>query len=64
MQPVERLCYRPSEVAEALGISRSRCYELLAAGVIPSLRLGNSIRVSATALREFVDQQQTQAKSA
>jgi prophage regulatory protein len=54
---VERLLLRPNEVAESLGISRSRAYELIAAGDIPSVRLGTSIRVSTEALREWVANQ-------
>ncbi len=42
------------EVAEILRISRSRAYELVRQGVIPSTRLGRQIRVEETALREFV----------
>jgi excisionase family DNA binding protein len=42
---VERLLLRPSEAAIALGVSRSKCYELIASGAIPSLRVGSSVRI-------------------
>ena len=51
---MERLLVRPEEAAEVLGISRARLYELLAAGVIPSIRVGRSRRVPADALRAWV----------
>jgi excisionase family DNA binding protein len=55
---VERLAYRPAEAAEALGISRSKLYELLAASDpsvrLPSFKLGHSIRIPADALREWL----------
>ena len=44
-----------SEVAEALRIGRSRCYELIRTGEIPSLHLGRSVRVPLTQLRARID---------
>jgi excisionase family DNA binding protein len=55
---MEKLMLRPMEVAEAIGCGRSKIYALLAAGVLPSVRLGGrSVRVPARALREWVDKQ-------
>ena len=51
---MEQLLLRPNEVADALGISRSRAYELISTGEIPSVRLGTSIRVKADSLRDWV----------
>ena len=34
---------RPVEAAEAIGISRSKIYELLASGELPCLRIGASV---------------------
>jgi excisionase family DNA binding protein len=48
------LLLRVSEAARQLSISRSRAYELVSAGVIPSVRLGASVRVPALALERFV----------
>ena len=39
----ERLLLRPNEVAQLLGIGRSKTYEMLAAGIIPSVRIGASV---------------------
>jgi excisionase family DNA binding protein len=50
----DRLALRPARVAEVLEISRSKTYELIAAGDIPSIRLGASIRVPVDALREWL----------
>ncbi len=43
---------RVSEAAKFLSFSRSTTYELIEQGVIPSLRLGKSIRVPVDALQE------------
>ena len=53
----ERLAYRVSEAAERLGISRSKAYELIAAGKLPSIKIGGSVRVPAEALKEWIAQQ-------
>lgn len=54
-QMTERLLLRPAEVAESIGVSRARAYELIAAGEIPSVKIGTSIRVSVQALRAWID---------
>jgi excisionase family DNA binding protein len=40
------------EAAEALAISRSKLYELLASGAIDSIRIGGSRRIPLAALEE------------
>ena len=50
----ERLMLRPSEAADAMGVSRSKAYELIANGEIPSVRLGGCIRVPVEALKEWI----------
>ena len=52
----ERLMLRPSEAAEAIGVSRSKAYELIAAGEIPSVTVGGCKRVPVDALRQWIDQ--------
>jgi excisionase family DNA binding protein len=53
----DKLLLRMPEVAERLSISRSRAYELAAAGRLPGvIRLGKSIRVSAKRLDEWIEQ--------
>jgi excisionase family DNA binding protein len=41
-------------VAEALGVSRKRCYELARTGIIPSVRLGRQIRFVPAAVNTFI----------
>ena len=53
----EKLLLKVSEAAEALGISRSHCYELIQSGRLPTIRLGASVRVPACWLRQFVEEQ-------
>lgn len=53
----ERLALRPAEVAQALGIGRSKAYELIASGVIPSIRIGSCIRIPTDALRLWIRDQ-------
>jgi excisionase family DNA binding protein len=63
----DRMLYRPTEAADAIGVSRARAYELIAAGVIPSIRIGGSIRVPVESLREWINSQlqtQTERRSA
>ena len=43
-----RLLLRPAEVAESLGIGRSKVYELISSGQLPSIRIGGSLRVPTT----------------
>ncbi len=54
---VDRLLLRPTEAAEAIGIGRSKVYELLASGELPSIRIGGSVRVPVDALRAWIDRQ-------
>lgn len=48
------LLLRPEEAAEALGVSRSRLFELLAAGTIASVHIGRSRRIPRAALDDYV----------
>ncbi len=58
---MEKLLLRPTEVAEAIGLGRSKTYELIASGTLPSITIGKSRRVPAEALRAWVAEQQTKA---
>lgn len=51
---MERLAYRPTEVAAVIGLSRSKVYELIARGEIPSIRLGGKILVPAESVRRVI----------
>jgi excisionase family DNA binding protein len=54
---MERLLLRPVEAAEMIGVGRSKVYELLASGHLPSIRIGGSVRVPVDALRAWIDRQ-------
>jgi excisionase family DNA binding protein len=58
---VEKLLLRPMEAAESIAVSKSKIYELLASGSIPSVRIGKSIRIPREELKKWVDSQLTQA---
>jgi excisionase family DNA binding protein len=49
-----RLLLTVPEAAEALAISRSKFYELLARGAIASIRIDGSRRIPLTALDDYV----------
>ncbi len=51
---VEKLLLTAEEAAQALGIGRTRVYELMAGGVLTSVKIGASRRVPVDALREYV----------
>ena len=53
---MERMLLSPVEVAEALGIGRSRIYKFLAAGTLPSIRVGRSILIPVEDLRKWIAQ--------
>ncbi|MBI4504009.1 MAG: helix-turn-helix domain-containing protein [Chloroflexi bacterium] len=47
-----------TETAHVLSVSRSKLYELVLAGDIPSITLGRSRRIPAAALAEWIAHQQ------
>jgi excisionase family DNA binding protein len=51
---VSRLLLTVPEAAEALAISRSKLYELIAAGLVRSVRIDGSRRVPVEALESYV----------
>ena len=55
MNEVERMMLRPAEAADAIGVSRSKAYELIANGAIPSVKLGGCVRVPVAALQEWIN---------
>lgn len=50
-----KLLLSAEEAARALGIGRTRMYELLRAGNVPSVKLGRSRRIRPEDLDEFVE---------
>ena len=56
---------RIEDVANLLQIGRTKCFEMLAAGELPSpIRLGKNIRISRTALELWVELRQAEAEAA
>ena len=55
VQPHEYL--KVPEVAAVLRIARSRAYELVGEGEIPSVRIGRSVRVSRRELERWLEGQ-------
>jgi excisionase family DNA binding protein len=53
---VTKLLLTVPEAAAALGISRSKLYELIKAGVVASLRIDGSRRIPYRALTAYIDQ--------
>jgi excisionase family DNA binding protein len=49
--------YRVSEVGEILNMGRTKTYELIHAGVIPSVRIQGNIRVPAKPLHDWIEAQ-------
>jgi excisionase family DNA binding protein len=51
---MDRLLLTPNEAAVALGIGRSKVYELLRTGALPSVRIGTCRRISTDGLSAFL----------
>ena len=55
---VAPLLLKPEEAAEALGIARTRVYQLMRAGDIQSVKIGKVRRIPVAALQAYVDRLQ------
>jgi excisionase family DNA binding protein len=60
----DRLMLRPTEAADAIGVSRSKAYELIARGDIPSVKVGGCVRVPVKALNAWIERQLTERAEA
>ena len=49
------LLLRVEEVAQLLGLSRSKVYEMTASGELPVMKIGTAVRVPKKALEERVE---------
>ncbi|GAA0358316.1 helix-turn-helix domain-containing protein [Actinoallomurus spadix] len=47
---------RPEDAADALGVGRTKVYELMRSGALRSVKIGGLRRIPAAALAEFVAQ--------
>jgi excisionase family DNA binding protein len=59
---MDRLLLKPGEVAELVGCGRSKLYQMLAAGEIPSVKLGGSVRVPLDGLRAWLERKMAEGK--
>jgi excisionase family DNA binding protein len=55
---------RVREVAERLGVTPSRVYQLTRSGEIPSVRVGGALRIPREAWEEWLDRQRDRALKA
>ena len=54
----QRLLLRPDAAAAAMGISRSKLYELMAVGIVPSIKIGaRGRRIRPSAVERWLDEQ-------
>jgi excisionase family DNA binding protein len=54
LENLEKLLLRPREVCHVTGFGKSKVYELIAGGDMPSVRIGKSVRVPADRLRQWI----------
>lgn len=57
---VAPLLLKPEEAAEALGIARTRVYQLMRAGDIQSVKIGKVRRIPVAALQAYVERLQSE----
>ena len=51
----DKMLYKLTDVATALSVSRTKVYELVRTGALPSVRIGGSRRVRGEDLAGYVD---------
>ena len=54
MDQEDRLALTADETGQTLGIGRTKTYQLIASGELPSIRIGTSVRVPVAALRTWI----------
>ena len=59
----QRLLLRIPEAAETLGIGRTKIYELIATGELPTIRVGRAVRISVSTLQKWVEAREQQGVS-
>lgn len=55
---------RPADLAPMVGVTLSRIYQLIAAGTLPAIRIGGSIRVPREAWERWLAEQRDRALEA
>jgi excisionase family DNA binding protein len=61
---MEPVLLKPEEAARALGLGRSKIYQLLATGALPSLTIGRSRRIHRDALESFIQRLRQESEQA
>ena len=56
----QRLLLRIPEVAETLGIGRTKIYEMIATGELPTVRVGRAVRIPVSTLQKWVEEREQQ----
>ena len=59
----QRLLLRIPEAAETLGLGRTKIYELIATGELPTIRVGRAVRISVSTLQKWVEEREQQGIS-
>ncbi len=57
-----QLLLRPEQAAQILNIGRSKVYELILSGGLPSIRVGRCRRIPTSALTTWIDEQVANAE--
>jgi excisionase family DNA binding protein len=55
---------RPRDLATPLGVSRDRVYQLIRAGELPAVRIGNAIRIPRASWEAWLAERDHQARRA
>jgi excisionase family DNA binding protein len=53
----QKLLLSPEETCATLGVKRATLFKLLAAGIIPSIKIGRLRRIPVDALHRYVERQ-------
>lgn len=57
-----QLLLKVNDAAKALSLSRSKTYELIHSGELPSIRIGKAVRVPSDALEAWIKQRMESGK--
>lgn len=62
--PIEPLLITVADASRCLGISRAMVYNLISQKLLPTVRIGRSVRISSQALRHYVAALESDAATA
>lgn len=60
---MEKKLLRPKEAMEAIGIGKSKFYEMLSAGEISVVRIGRALRIPVSSLDEWIERNKIEASN-